>query len=108
MPWPNFTELTFGCVFLREFELNYVYGGKFPIAPDFISQWDEVTAGYNVEIALSDTTPVYLQIKRTFVSERRNAKEFRDGICQDPGAYRIYLHKNEYYRQHKVLQESNP
>ena len=105
MPWPTFTELTFGYVFLREFELNYVYGGKFPKAPDFISQWDEATAGYDVEIALSDTTPVYLQIKRSFVLQRRNAKEFRDGIYQDPEAYRMYLHKNEYYRQHKALQE---
>ena len=105
MPWPNFTELTFGYVFLREFELNCVYGGQFPKAPDFISQWDEATAGYDVEIALNDATPVYLQLKRSFVLERRNAKEFRDGIYQDPEAYRMYLHKNEYYRQHKALQD---
>lgn len=105
MPWPDFTELTFGYVFLREFELNYVYGGQFPKAPDFISQWDEATAGYDVEIALSDATPVYLQLKRSFVLERRNAKEFRDGIYQDPEAFRMYLHKNKYYRQHKALQE---
>ena len=104
MPWPNFTELTFGYVFLREFELNYVHGGQFPKAPDFISQWDEATAGYDVEIALNNATPVYLQLKRSFVLERRNAKEFRDGIFQDPEAYRMYLHKNEYYRQHKALQ----
>ena len=105
MPWPDFTELTFGYVFLREFELKYVYGGQFPKAPDFISQWDEATKGYDVEIALSDATPVYLQLKRSFVLERRNAKEFRDGVYQDPEAYRMYLHKNDYYRQHRALQD---
>lgn len=105
MPWPDFTELTFGYMFLREFELQYVYGGQFPRAPDFISQWDEATKGYDVEVALSDATPVYLQLKRSFVLERRNAKEFRDGIYQDPKAYRMYLHKNSYYRQHRALQD---
>ena len=105
MPWPDFTELTFGYLFLREFELKYVYGGRFPRAPDFISQWDEATKGYDVEIALSDATPVYLQLKRSFVLERRNAKEFRDGTYQYPKAYRMYLHKNKYYRQHRALQD---
>ena len=105
MPWPDFTELTFGYVFLREFETNYVYGGQFPKAPDFISQWDEATKGYDVEISLSDATPVYLQLKRSFVLERRNAKEFRDRIYHDPKAYRMYLHKNKYYRQHRALQD---
>ena len=104
MPWPNFTELTFGYVFLREFESKYVYGGQFPKAPDFISQWDEATRGYDVEITLSDATPVYLQFKRPFVLEGRHAKEFRDGTYQGPRAYRLYLHKNEYYRQHRALQ----
>ena len=105
MPWPDFTELTFGYVFLREFEQNYVYGGRFPKAPDFISQWDEATKGYDVEIAMSDATPVYLQLKRSYVLVRRNAKEIRDGTYSAPNVYRMHLHKNGHYRQHKALQD---
>ena len=105
MPWPDFTELTFGYVFLREFEQNYVHGGRFPKAPDFISQWDEATEGYDVEIALSDATPVYLQLKRSYVLVQRNAKEIRDGTYSDPNVYRMHLHKNRHYRQHKALQK---
>ena len=105
MPWPDFTEFTFGYVFLREFEQNYVHGGCFPKAPDFISQWDEATEGYDVEIALSDATPVYLQLKRSYVLVQRNAKEIRNGPYSDPNVYRMYLHKNRHYRQHKALQK---
>ena len=105
MPWPDFTELTFGYVFLREFEQAYVYGGRFPKAPDFISQWAEASEGYDIEIALSDATPVYLQLKRSFVLVKRNAKEIRDGYYADPNVYRMHLHKNENYRQHLALQE---
>ena len=105
MPWPDFTELTFGYVFLREFEQDYVYGGCFPKAPDFISQWEEARAGYDVEIALSDATPVYLQLKRSFVLVKRSAKEIRDGIYASPNVYRMYLHKNADYRQHRALQK---
>ncbi len=104
MPWPDFTELTFGYVFLREFEQDYVHGGRFPKAPDFISQWDEASAGYDVEIALSDSTPVYLQLKRSFVLIQRNAKEIRDGKFYFPRVYRMYLHKRARYCQHRALQ----
>lgn len=58
MPWANFTELTFGFVFLREFELYHVHGGRFPRAPDFISQWDEAKKGHDVDVAMSASTPV--------------------------------------------------
>ena len=60
MPWPDFTELTFGYVFLREFERYYVHGGRFPKAPDFISQGEEATKGYDVEIVIRRTcsTPI--------------------------------------------------
>lgn len=56
MPWPDFTELTFGFAFLRELEQNYVHGGRFPKAPDFISQGAEATKGYDVEVAIDGST----------------------------------------------------
>ena len=105
MPWPDFTELTFGYVFLREFEQNYVHGGRFPNAPDFISQMEEAIAGYDVEVAMNDATPVYIQFKRSYVLVRGNAKEIQDGTYNEPRVYRMHLHKNGYYRQHKALQE---
>jgi hypothetical protein len=55
MPWPGFSELSFGFSFLREFERQHAPGGSFPAAPDFISQNEEATKGYDVEIALKDS-----------------------------------------------------
>jgi len=104
MPWPDFTELTFGFAFLREFEQNYVHGGRFPKAPDFISQGAEATKGYDVEIALDAATPVFLQLKRSYVLVRNSAKEIQDGLFTGPKVYRMNLHKNGKYRQHKALQ----
>lgn len=104
MPWPDFTELTFGFAFLREFEQNYVHGGRFPTAPDFISQGAEATKGYDVEIALDAATPVFLQLKRSYVLVRNSAKEIQDGLFTAPKVYRMNLHKNGKYRQHKALQ----
>jgi hypothetical protein len=104
MPWPDFTELTFGVAFLREFEQNYVHGGRFPKAPDFISQGAEATKGYDVEIAMSDSTPVYLQLKRSYVLVTHNAKEIKDGTYATPKVYRMHMHKSGKYRQHKALQ----
>ena len=43
-----------------------------------------------VEIALSDATPVYLQLKRSYVLVQRNAKEIRDGTYSDPNVYRMH------------------
>lgn len=92
MPWPIFTELTFGFAFLKEFELHYVQGGRFPKAPEFISQRDEAGLGYDVMIR-DNTTPVYIQLKRSFVIEKRNAKEIRDETYSDTYVYRMYLYK---------------
>ena len=50
MPWPDFSELSFGFSFLREFEREHTPGGFFPSAPDFISQNDEAALGYDVEV----------------------------------------------------------
>jgi hypothetical protein len=104
MPWPDFTELTFGYAFLREFEQRYVHGGHFPMAPSFISQYDEATEGYDVEIALADCTPVFIQFKRSYVLTRKSATEIASGQYPDPRVYRMHLHKRGAYRQHKALQ----
>jgi hypothetical protein len=101
LPWPDFTELSFGFCFLREFERQYVAGGSFPRAPDFISQYKEATEGHDVEIALEDSTPVFLQFKRSMVLTRRNAREITCGDYADPKIYRMYLHKKDDYRQHE-------
>ena len=51
MPFPDFSELTFGYAFLREFEKQYTRNGSFPAAPDFITQAAEATLGYDVSSA---------------------------------------------------------
>jgi hypothetical protein len=104
MPWPDFTELTFGFAFLRELEQNYVLGGKFPKAPDFISQGAEATKGYDVEVTLDGSTPVFIQLKRSYVLVQKNAREIQQGLYATPKVYRMKLHKNGKYRQHKALQ----
>jgi hypothetical protein len=104
MPWPDFTELTFGYAFLREFEHDYVDGGTFPKAPDFISQYDEATEGHDVKIAISDATPIFIQFKRSYVLTTKRAKEIAAGHYYDPRIYRMHLHKRGAYRQHRALQ----
>ncbi len=104
MPWPDFTELTFGFAFLRELEQNYVHGGKFPKAPDFISQGAEATKGYDVEVAIDGATPLFLQLKRSYVLVRSSASEIAYGLYAGPKIYRMNLHKSGKYRQHKALQ----
>ncbi len=84
MPWPGFSELSFGFAFLREFERHHAPSGMFPSAPDFISQRAEASAGYDVEIALDGSTPVFFQFKRSFVLTTRRAMEIRNGDFTDP------------------------
>lgn len=106
MPWPDFTELTFGFAYLREFEKLYVHGGRFPKAPDFISQGAEATKGYDVEIAMNNAAPVFIQLKRSKVMVQANAKEMDDPKCRFSSnpVFRMYLHKTKNFRQHKALQ----
>lgn len=103
MPWPDFTELTFGYAYLRELERKHMPGGTFPMAPDFISQSDEATKGYDVKVMLTGTTPFFIQFKRSFVLTRRTAREVADGYFASPRVYRMHLHKRGAYRQHKAL-----
>lgn len=104
MPWPDFTELTFGFAYLRELERRNAVGGAFPLAPDFISQNEEAEKGYDVEVTLDGAAPLFIQFKRSFVLTRSNAKEVLDGTYDGPQVFRMHLHKRGAYRQHKALQ----
>ncbi|GAA4718507.1 hypothetical protein H9L13_07745 [Sphingomonas lutea] len=105
MPLPEFSELTFGFAFLREFERYYTRGGYFPAAPDFITQAAEADKGYDVGI-LDGATPVYFQFKRSFVVRSQLATEFArpDFRLSSRPIYRMHLLKKAKYRQHKALQ----
>ena len=104
MPWPHFSELSFGFSFLREFERLHTPSGFFPSAPDFISQNDEAALGYDVEVAIEDSAPVFFQFKRSFVLTTHRAGEIRVGDFQHPDLYRMYLHKAERFHQRRALQ----
>jgi hypothetical protein len=105
MPWPDFSELSFGFSFLREFERLHAPGGAFPSAPDFISQADEASLGYDVEAALAGSNPVFFQFKRSFVLTTHKANEIQNGNFPHPVLYRMHLRKKENYRQHKALRK---
>lgn len=103
MPLPDFSELTFGYAFLREFERLYTHGGIFPAAPDFITQAAEATLGYDVSV-LNGGTPVFFQFKRSFVVRSFRATEFKNpGIFSSLPVYRMSLMKKKAYSQHKAL-----
>jgi hypothetical protein len=103
MPLPDFSELTFGYAFLREFERLYTRGGIFPAAPDFISQAAEATLGYDVSV-LNGGSPVFFQFKRSFVVRSYRATEFyQPGAFASPPLYRMNLMKKNAYSQHKAL-----
>lgn len=104
MPWPDFSELSFGYAFLREFERTHAPGGAFPSAPDFITQNKEAEKGYDVSI-LDGSTPVFFQFKRSFVLTTCNAKEIQIGDFASPILYRMHLREKAAYRQHRALQE---
>ena len=105
MPAPDFTELTFGYAYLRELERHYSDGSSFPFAPDFISQNEEASKGYDVKVTLDGATPLFLQLKRSLVLTRASAREIQDGSFAEPRVYRMSLHKKGKYRQHKALQD---
>jgi hypothetical protein len=103
MPLPDFSELTFGYAFLREFERLYTHGGTFPAAPDFISQAAEATLGYDVAV-LDGGTPVFFQFKRSFVVRSQRATEFTHSThFASPPVYRMNLMKKNGYSQHRAL-----
>ena len=105
MPWPDLSELTFGFSFLREFEQSYAPSGTFPKAPDFISQYDEATLGYDVNAWLDNSTPVFFQFKRSFVVRSSQAKEITVGHFAGPILYRMHLRRKNDYAQHRALQD---
>ena len=105
MPWPDLSELTFGFSFLREFEQSFAPGGAFPKAPDFISQYDEASLGYDVNVWLDNSTPVFFQFKRSFVVRSSLAKEVTAGHFAGPIFYRMHLRRKNDYAQHRALQD---
>ena len=105
MPWPDFSELSFGFSFLREFERLYAPNGKFPTAPDFITQSNEATKGYDVEAALEGSAPVFFQFKRSFVLTTGNAKEIKNEDFSSADLFRMHLREKDLYRQHKALRK---
>jgi len=103
MPWPDFSELSFGYSFLREFERSYAPGGAFPAAPDFISQADEASLGYDVEAALDGAAPVFFQFKRSFVLTIKSAKEIKNGDFTECPLFRMHLREKNHFSQHRAL-----
>lgn len=103
MPWPDFSELSFGYSFLREFERAYSPGGAFPAAPDFISQADEASLGYDVEAALEGAAPVFFQFKRSFVLTIKSAKEVQCGDFTECPLFRMHLREKNSFSQHRAL-----
>lgn len=109
MPYPDFSELTFGFAFLREFEREFCDGQHFPSAPDFITQHDEASLGYDVEAQYGAGTPVFFQFKRSFVVKSGRAIECKSSRKSDLTPfpfYRMNLRKKDGYSQHRLLQES--
>jgi len=104
MAYPDFSELSFGYCFLRELETRHTHGGRFPKAPDFISQYDEGTKGYDVEVAMDGAIPLFIQLKRSEVMTRSNAGEFGTPWFSAKPVYRMNLHRSRQYAQHRALQ----
>lgn len=109
MPYPDFSELTFGFAFLREFEREFCDDQHFPSAPDFITQHDEASLGYDVEAQYGAGTPVFFQFKRSFVVKSGHALECQTARKDDLKPYPFYrmnLRKKNAYDQHRLLRES--
>jgi hypothetical protein len=105
MAYPDFSELSFGYCFLRELESRYTHGGRFPKAPDFITQHDEATKGYDVEVAMDGAVPLFIQLKRSEVMVGGYAREFGSQWFQTRPAFRMNLHGKHAYAQHAALQD---
>lgn len=105
MAYPDFSELSFGYCFLRELETRYTHGGRFPKAPDFITQHDEATKGYDVEVALDGAVPLFIQLKRSEVMIGDTAREFCSPWFLSRPAFRMNLNRRNAYAQHTALQD---
>lgn len=106
MAYPDFSELSFGYCFLRELETLHSSGGRFPKAPDFITQHDEATEGYDVEVSLDGAVPLFIQLKRSEVMVGDTAREFQSGWFPSRPVFRMNLHFSQKYAyaQHTALQ----
>lgn len=106
MAYPDFSELSFGYCFLRELETRYTQDGRFPKAPDFITQQDEAIKGYDVKLAMDGAVPLFIQLKRSEVMVGDDAREFKSGLFKSRPAFRMNLHRSmkHAYGQHIALQ----
>lgn len=105
MAYPDFSELSFGYCYLRELESRYTHGGRFPKAPDFITQHAEATKGYDVEVALDGAVPLFIQLKRSEVMVGDYAREFGSPWFASRPAFRMNLRRRHAYAQHSALQD---
>jgi hypothetical protein len=100
LAWPNFSELTFAFAFLRELEALH---GPYAVLPNFITQAEEATAGYDTEVSLGGTV-LFIQFKRSEVMTSSLAKEFWAPDFVAKPVYRMHLHQHHQYAQHLALQ----
>jgi hypothetical protein len=104
MAYPDFSELTFAYSIL--YAVSQRIGG-WQVLPNFITPAAEAREAYDVEILIR-TTPVFVQFKRSEVMTNRACHEFfsdRHRWSKVP-IYRMHLHKNNCFKQHLALQNS--
>ena len=101
MPWPDFSELSFGFSFLRELDFSL---GPTPFPVNFISQQLEADLGFDVAVFDVPTSPMLIQLKRSFVVKSTQSKEA--GLQWGKPIYRMYLRKNRGYDQHRKLRKA--
>lgn len=99
MPWPDFSELSFGFAFLRKKQLSRWLSFRTRL----ISQSEEATKGYDVAV-LSGSTPVLLQFRRSYVLTTSRANEIQSGEYNTLPIFRMHLRMKNGYRQHVALQ----
>lgn len=96
----DFSEFSYGYAVTEELATNNK--AKVIAAPRFPSLYEEgKKGGYDVKIPIAGK-PVFLQFKLSDYLERRNAKEFRNGIMSAP-YYRMHLRPARHSDQHQLL-----
>lgn len=96
----DFSEFSYGYAVTEE--LVTKNKAKIIAAPRFPSLYEEgKKGGYDVKIPLAGK-PAFLQFKLSDCLERRNAKEFRNGVLNVP-YYRMHLRPARHSDQHQLL-----
>lgn len=98
----DFSEFSYGYAVTEE--LATKNNAKVIGAPRFPSLYEEgKTGGYDVNIPFRGK-PVFLQFKLSDYLERRNAREFRNGVMTVP-YYRMHLRPERHSDQHQLLRD---